>query len=294
MVQKSAGSGHVVLLVAAGLAVTGLASEVRADDAPVNASTSTDKSQYNLFNVTPASQLRPLSADTDDGVTDPTTVDAGYVEVQGSLVNYYRYDNDYGPVHFSEDHFAWAPRITLGVLNNVDVFIHPSFQVTSYQYTGPFNASGSSSGYDGINIGAKINLWGNDGGKTALAVAPYISIPNGGDTVEGGADIPFAVRLPYEFYLKFVFDPYAFENHHTIYFGMDNSMSLHKGFGTKLDVYAYLNTTYRSDSEPWYGYTGFGAGYLFSPNVEVFLGIGFGLTDNAYDYNPRLGLAWRF
>ena len=252
MVQKSAGSGHVVLLVAAGLAVTGLASEVRADDAPVNASTSTDKSQYNLFNVTPASQLRPLSADTDDGVTDPTTVDAGYVEVQGSLVNYYRYD------------------------------------------TGPFNASGSSSGYDGINIGAKINLWGNDGGKTALAVAPYISIPNGGDTVEGGADIPFAVRLPYEFYLKFVFDPYAFENHHTIYFGMDNSMSLHKGFGTKLDVYAYLNTTYRSDSEPWYGYTGFGAGYLFSPNVEVFLGIGFGLTDNAYDYNPRLGLAWRF
>ena len=290
MFRNSSGSFCFTFIIAAGLAVIGLPRDVRADDIPVN----TDKSQYNLFNVTPSSQLRPMSSDADDGVTDPTTVDAGYVQVQGNLVDYYHYSKSYGPVNFSEDHFDWEPRISLGVLNNVDLFIHPAFQVTSYKYSGAYNASGDSSGYSGINVGAKINLWGNDGGMTALAVAPYLSIPNGADTVMGGADIPFAVRLPYQFYLKFVTDPYAFENHHTVYFGMENSMSLHKTFGKCLDTYAYLDTVWRSDSTPWYGYAGFGAGYLVTSNIEVFMGIGFGLTDNSYDYNPRLGLAWRF
>ncbi len=200
--------------MAAGLAVIGLPRDVRADDIPVD----TDKGQYNLFNVTPSSQLRPMSVDADDGVADPTTVDAGYVEVQGNLVDYYHYSKNYGPYSFSEDHFNWQPRISLGIFNNVDVFIHPVFQVTSYKYSGAYNASGDSSGYSGINVGAKINLWGNDGGMTALAIAPYLSIPNGADTVLGGADIPFAVRLPHQFLLKFVTDPYAFENHHTVYF----------------------------------------------------------------------------
>jgi hypothetical protein len=290
MFRNSAGSFCSTFIIAAGLTVIGLPSQLRADSAPADA----DKGEYNLFNVTPAIQLRPLVLDANDGVADPTTVDAGYAEVQGSLVDYYHGSRTYGPVNYSKDHFEWSPRVSLGVLNNVDVFIHPGFQVTSYKYSGAYNASGDSSGYTGINIGAKINLWGNDGGMTALAIAPYISIPNGADTVLGGADIPFAVRLPCQFYLKFVFNPYAFENGSTVYFGMDNSMSLHKMFGKSLDTYAYLDTIYLSDSTPWYGYAGFGAGYLITPNIELFAGIGFGLTDNSYDYNPRLGLAWRF
>jgi hypothetical protein len=49
-----------------------------------------------------------------------------------------------------------------------------------------------------------------------------------------------------------------------------------------------------SSGEEWYGYSGFGLGYQVCRNLELFAGIGFGLTSNSYDYNPRLGLGWRF
>jgi len=285
------------LLTAMGLAVVSLPQQTRADDAPASASaTSSDKQNYTLFNVTPASQLRPLSADANDGVMDPTTLDAGHVEIQGSLVDYYTYSKDYNSYeHFSEDHFVWGPRISIGLTHNVDLFLHPSFQVTSYSYSGQYNASHDSSGYEGINIGAKVNLWGNDGGQTAFSVAPYLSFPNHENSVLGGADISFAVRLPNQFYLKFMTDPSAINGKHdSVSFGMENSVSLHRTFYDNLDTYAYLNTTIEPGTVPWYGYAGFGLGYQFTSNFELFGGIGFGLTSNSYDYNPRLGLVLRF
>jgi hypothetical protein len=45
---------------------------------------------------------------------------------------------------------------------------------------------------------------------------------------------------------------------------------------------------------PWYGYTGFGLKYNFLNNLQLFAGMGFGLTSSSYDYNPRAGLVWRF
>jgi len=292
MFQNSLCTFRCVLLTVSGLAALGWLRAAQAEDTWAQA----DKSSYNLFNTTPDDQLRPLSIDADDGVTDPTTVDAGHLQLQGSLVDYFRnttsFPGRFGTINVSADHFDWSPRLSLGLFNNVDLFIHPSFESTSYQYSGAYNATHNSSGYEGINVGTKINLWGNDGGTTALAVAPYVSIPNHGETVLGGADVAFSVRLPDGFYLKFMTDPYAFGN--AVYFGMENSMSLHKTFADKLDVYAYLNTVWESDITPWYGYSGFGLAYQFTRNFELFAGIGFGLTSNSYDYNPRLGLNWRF
>jgi hypothetical protein len=295
MSQNSLRGFQHIFTAAAGLAVIGLPHGARADDNPPTPAPAADKTNYNLFNATPPDQFRPLANDADDGVTDPTTVDAGHVELQGSLLDYYHYSTSRGAVNYSAEQYAWSPRVTVGLFNNVDLFIHPSFQVASYTYSGAYNASRSNNGYEGINVGAKINLWGNDDGMTALAVAPFVSIPNDdGGTVLGGADISFAVRLPDQFYLKFMSDPFAFNNNDTDYFGIENDMSLHKTFGDNLDTYAYLDTTWESSSNPWYGYAGFGVGYEITSNLELFAGIGFGLTSNSYDYNPRLGLAWRF
>jgi hypothetical protein len=280
------------LALAGGMAVSALPCAAAADET----STPADKSSYNLFNPTPDASLRPLSLDALDGVVDPTTVDPGHVQVQGNLVDYYHYSTTfYRTVDFSEDHFNWSPRISLGLLNNVDFWVHPEFEETSHTYSGSYNASGSSSRFEQITLGPKINLWGNDGGLTAFSVAPYVSIPDGNHAILGGADISFAVRLPQQFYLKVMTDP-AVTNprNDTDYLGIQNSLSLHKTFGDKLDAYAYLDTEWVSSGEEWDGCAGFGAGYLVTKNLEVFVGIGCGLTDNSYDYNPRLGLGWRF
>jgi hypothetical protein len=35
-------------------------------------------------------------------------------------------------------------------------------------------------------------------------------------------------------------------------------------------------------------------GYQVLRDLQLFAGIGFGLNSNSYDYNPRIGLGWRF
>jgi hypothetical protein len=285
---------HCIILTSASLALIRPASGADADSSPAAPG---DKSEYNLFNATPPSQMRPLALFANDGVIDPTTVDAGHFQVQGNLVNYYHYATTYADgVHFTEQEFAWSPRLSVGLLNNVDLFIQPGFYSNSrdYNYPDGFTFSENSSGYNGMTVGTKINLWGNDGGMTALAVEPFLSIPNGGNVL-GGAAIPLAVRLPNKFYVKFMIDPYAFNGRHdSVNLGMEDSMSLHKMLGDKLDAYAYLDTIWLSNDTPWYGYSGFGVGYLLTTDFELYADIGFGLTSRSYDYNPRMGLAWRF
>jgi len=185
------------------------------------------------------------------------------------------------------------------------LFVHPYYRLESYKlseftYGGspatPLNGSGNSSRFGDVNVGTKVNLWGNDGGLTALAVAPYVSIPTDHGLVLAGIDVAFAVRLPHQFYLKLASNPYPIDNgQHTIYFGIDNSMSLHKTFAGNFDAYADLDATWESQTgTSWFGYAGFGVAYLVDRNFEIFAAINFGLNSHAYDYNPRLGVSLRF
>lgn len=263
-----------------------------ADSQPV------DKSDYSLFNPVPDVQLRPLSSEAYDGFTDARTLDAGHIQVEGEFINYYF--NSATPVGYDKDQFVWTPRITVGLLNNVDFFIRPSYQIQSHYF------SGSSSGFGRITTGVKVNLWGNDSGTTALAVRPFFSIPTMGGGLLGGGDVALLVRLPHGFSVKFDSEIYATENNNSTHFvGFDNSMSINKSLCSKADVYWYLDSSVSSDSEPsqqWTGQTGVGLDYNFTGNLQIFAGMGFGVTSpdwvpgqtRAYDFNPRFGFVCRF
>ncbi|MGB1672567.1 MAG: transporter, partial [Limisphaerales bacterium] len=46
----------------------------------------------------------------------------------------------------------------------------------------------------------KINLWGNDGGPTAMAIMPFVTFPTGAQSIgqertTGGVILPFAMEL---------------------------------------------------------------------------------------------------
>src|ERR1700734_1149429 len=250
-----------------------------------------NNADYSLFNPVPDVQLRPLSSEARDGLTDARPLDAGHGQVEGEFINYYYYSTPAN--NFSSQQFAWAPRITVGLLNNVDLFIRPSYQMVSARNNfGSF----SSSGFGYITTGVKLNLWGNDGGTTALAVRPYLSIPTMGGGVLGGGDVALLVRLPQGFYIKFDSEFYATENNNRTHFvGFDNSMSINKSLCSKTDAYWYLDSTVTSDpNQQWIGYTGFGLDYNFTSNLQLFAGMGFGLTSSSYDYNPRFGFVCRF
>jgi len=110
----------------------------------------TDKSLYNLFNMTPGDKLRPVVADANDGVVDATTVDAGHAEIQGAAIDYFHYETSYGPVNYTSETWGWAPRISVGVLDNLEVFFHPYFHSASatYSYPGGFSRTHDSDGFE--------------------------------------------------------------------------------------------------------------------------------------------------
>jgi hypothetical protein len=255
----------------------------------------TDKSDDTLFNAVPDDQLRPLTSAVYDGIQDARTLDAGHFQVESALLDYSF--NATTPRGYDKDEFAWDPRITVGVLNNVDIFVRPSFGVTDTF------SHGTSSEFGTITTGAKVNLWGNDGGTTALAIRPYLAIPTSGGDLLGGADVALLVRLPQGFYLKFDSEFYATENDSDrLFAGFDNGMSLNKNLCAQVNVYAYLNTIVTSDpNQTWFGSAGLGLEYNFTSNLQLFGGMGFGFTPDwvygetrAYDYDPRLGIVWRF
>ena len=62
----------------------------------------------------------------------------------------------------------------------------------------------TQSGIGDFTTRLKINLWGDDGGKTAFALLPFIKFPTstdnlGNNAVEGGVIFPLAVKLPDDF-----------------------------------------------------------------------------------------------
>ena len=57
------------------------------------------------------------------------------------------------------------------------------------------------SGFGDVVLRFKVNFWGDDGGKTALGVIPFVKLPAnqddmGNHAVEGGLIFPVVVELP--------------------------------------------------------------------------------------------------
>lgn len=263
---------------------------------------SADKSGYTLLTPVPSDQMRPLSSETYDEVMDARTLDAGHYQVEGDFINYYY--NSSTPSTYDRDEYAWEPRITVGLLNNLDFYVRPSFEIREHY------DRNSSSEFGHITTGVKLNLLGDDSGMFAVAVKPYVSIPTsrgdgfGGGGVLGGGDVALLVRLPWELSVKVDSEVYVAENNGDGHFaGFYNAASINKTLCSKADAYGYFNSTVTSDpAQTWYGYAGFGLEYNFTRNLQVFAGIGFGVTSadwvwgqtRAYDYNPRAGFVWRF
>ena len=199
--QQSGRSGWWVgvwLAQAAGSA--GLAAPPAAPVEP--AAAAPDKSRFTLWNPTPRPLMRELSADRPDKTESPYTVDAGHFQVEMDLVAY-SYDHDRsGGNDARTEAWAIAPmNLKLGLLNDVDLqlMIEPYNQVrTEDQVAG---TTEHQSGFGDLTLRLKTNLWGNDGGWTALAIMPFLKLPTnqddlGNNAVEGGLIFPFAMELP--------------------------------------------------------------------------------------------------
>jgi hypothetical protein len=266
------------------------------------------KRPYNLFYPTPDYLLRPIDSDQADNVIDAHTLDAGHIQVETSLINYYTVSTHYSfsglNYQFSEDEYFWGPRFRVGLFNNVELEVNPTYEIRSANYNGAYSApyipqgfdyNRNSSGFGGVGVGPKINLWGDDDGPTAMAIHPFFSIPTRHGALLGGLDAPFGWRLPHGFYVKLNTGFEVTGPSHDNHVEFVNAASIHKSVSANAEIYWYLDSTAPSQSsESWFGYTGFGASYNVTSDLQIFGGVGFGLDSSAFDYNPRFGIIFRY
>ena len=119
-----------------------------------------DKSQYTLFNRTPIFLMRKLMTDRPHTTENPSTVDAGHVQIESGLFGFARSRPDLEGT-ITEDFLVVDTNIRIGLTNSteIDLILLPYGVVN----TRPFDQSAAfrNAGVGRAQIRAKINLWGN-------------------------------------------------------------------------------------------------------------------------------------
>ena len=176
---------------------------VAAADPPATAPV--DKSAYTLFHPVPDDQQRAFNPDRPSITTGPFTIDAGHLQVESSFVQYTaNQPADRGGPGGSA--LSVLPtEFRLGVLDRVevDLTVNPFL----YQRT-PAAMPGHADGFGDLQLQAKLNLFGDDGGDLAFGIIPYVTLPTasssrglGTGRFAGGVLLPVQINLPADFVL---------------------------------------------------------------------------------------------
>ncbi len=118
---------------------------------------------HNIFNPTPKDSLRELATDRPDVTESAYTVDAGHFQFETDLFKSEQSKID-GVKEI--DNYYNVANCKIGLTNTLDL------QLVISTFSTEKNISGGNilkqSGFGGLTIRAKQNLWGDDRGKTAL------------------------------------------------------------------------------------------------------------------------------
>jgi hypothetical protein len=261
------------------------------DDAPE------DKSDYTLFDPTPADDLRSFNTDRPPKANSPYTVDAGHFQYETDIA-VYGY-SDTGGVR-TQDWTVFDPTLKLGLTNTIDA----ELQITPYESVTVKSGAITTrlSGLGDTFARLKINVLGDDHGAVALALLPYLKLPTaqsglGNGRVEGGMILPVSLTAPGGFtvivmpegdYLKDGAD----SGYHDV---ADFLVNVSHALDPRWTWYAELFTSHSFQAQERPQYTLDGAlTCALKPNLQLDFGGNFSLNDVGPRVQLYAGLSQRF
>ena len=260
-----------------------------------------DTGPYTLFNPTPTDKMRDFNTDRPTKSNVPYTVDAGHFQYEGDLF-IHGFDNTSTPDSQISSWVIGNPTFKLGLLSNVDVEVNFSAYNSIVTTTPSTGASSMVSGFGDVFTRFKVNLWGNDGGTTAMALIPYVKIPTaplgvGNRYAEGGLIAPLAIALPAGFnaivmgevdYLKNPND----DSYHANFPALIN---INHKIGESVTAYAEIYANWSTHRDVRDVYTAdFALAWSPMPNFQLDIGVNIGLVPAAPPYQIYAGIAQRF
>ncbi len=258
-----------------------------------------DKNRFDLFHPTPESRMREMETDRPDKTESPITVDAGHYQLEMDLATCTLDRSEHERVT------AWgiAPvNLKIGVLNNLDLQLVIETYRTETTENRDTGLSERASGFGDVALRAKLNLWGNESGRTAFAVMPFLKLPTashdlGNGAVEGGVILPLLFRLPADCELATQLEiDHARDGDGSGYHQeVVNAVTFSHDFTKRLAGYVELFSAISNERHSgWVATFDCGVTYRLSPNVQLDTGVNIGLTDAADDVNPFVGLSLRY
>ncbi|MCX6901966.1 MAG: transporter [Verrucomicrobia bacterium] len=264
----------------------------------------TNEAEYTLLNPTPTAQLR--SWHTDNAGASPYTIDAGHYEVNVDMdYGYLRREGSTGASTWTGTIEKWVyggMTLKAGLLKNLDaeVSIVPYETMTgTLDGAKPaYHARDTQSGFGDTAARLKFNVWGNDGGSTALSVSahakfPTAEVPLGNGLFEAGPALEFAAQMLCGFELR-VDSFVELDKTHGWNAAFENLVSVSHPLVGKLEGFCIFDTWTFTTSVNWQAVVVPGLNWRLKDNVELSTSVAFGLNGNGFQYMPSLGVSVRF
>jgi hypothetical protein len=256
------------------------------------------------WNPTPRAHLRALATDRPDKTESPFTVDAGHVQVEMDLVRYEHDRTGSGGTEFLREEWGFGPMLVkLGMLSRLDLEwgLEPYLEAREVEHADGVRRETWRRGFGTMTLRAKLNLWGNDAGRSALALLPGAQLPTaeeglGSEVVEAALGVPFSLELTDRLELgaqtgaQWVGDADGGGHHFELVNSITLGLALNRRFSGYVEFWTLLDP---EAADAWQGTFDFGLNYLANDNLKLDLGLNVGVTEPAPDWNPFLGLSWR-
>jgi hypothetical protein len=264
-----------------------------------------DKSQYNLFNPTPVDQMRELAPDRPDTTEEPRTIDAGHYQIEFSFADY-NFDRRNKERQTAKTLSVLPMLLKVGLLDNVDLQLGVNPFVWERTRDRASGEAQEARGLADSEMRLKINVWGNESGKTwetAFAVMPWVGMPTGtgglsADHVEGGLILPLSIELPLDFSLATMVEVDFLHSEdqggRTVVDFVHSASLGHQIYGDLNGFVEYAGFASFKHDHQYQGYLDFGLTYQIGKNVQVDGGMRVGLTPAADDVGFYSGITLRF
>jgi len=245
---------------------------------------------------------RELTTDRPDKTESPYTVDAGRVQIEMDVATFTRDRTRESGVRLETETVGIAPinfKIGTGRNSDLQFIVEPYIrQTVTDRATG---ARSVARGFGDVTVRFKRNLWGNDGGGTALGVMPFAKLPtNGGGVgnafVEGGVIVPLAVEVTRGIGLGVMTEVDLLADDNGRYTpSFINSATLGFDLSDRLGLYTEAFTergTARGDR--WIVTFDTGVTYAIGEATQIDAGVNLGVTDAADDVAVFVGVSRKF
>ena len=249
--------------------------------------------KYTLFHPVPREKMREMSTDRPDITESANTVDAGHFQIETDMFKHTSNKNSAG-ITSVENNINLA-NLKLGITHNLDLQLVVGTFVNSFEKSIAQLTTQQTNSFGDLTLRAKYNFWGNDEGKTAFAVMPYLNLPTSknNNNLEGGIIFPFSVALVNNFSLGTQLQVDWLKLDSGYGGNILQSVVIGKAISKHFEAFAESYYTYNlSEKVRQFSING-GIGYLVNENLKFDAGFNLGITKNT-DKVYFIGFSFRY